>query len=85
MNQPPFSREAIAERAYLLWDQAGRPAGRDQEFWLRAQDELAAQAAEEIPAVLSAAAPVKPKRAATKKTADVSKRPPTRPRAPKRA
>lgn len=27
----------IRERAYLLWEQAGRPAGQDMEFWLRAE------------------------------------------------
>jgi hypothetical protein len=28
---------AVRERAYLLWEQEGRPAGRDMEFWTRAQ------------------------------------------------
>lgn len=40
MKQNPPSHEAIAERAYLLWEQAGRPEGRDQEFWLNAANEL---------------------------------------------
>ena len=44
MNQKPLSHEVIAERAYSLWQQAGRPAGRDEEFWLRAEAELAAPA-----------------------------------------
>jgi hypothetical protein len=27
----------IRERAYLLWENEGRPAGRDMEFWLQAE------------------------------------------------
>ena len=40
MNQTQPSPEAIAARAYLLWEQAGKPSGRDEEFWLRAEAEL---------------------------------------------
>ena len=32
-------REEIARRAYYLWEQAGRPAGRDSELWLQAEAE----------------------------------------------
>ncbi|MGO9419862.1 DUF2934 domain-containing protein [Roseiarcus sp.] len=35
--------KAIRERAYQLWDQAGRPEGRSQEFWLAAKAELESQ------------------------------------------
>lgn len=31
----------IRDRAYQLWDQAGRPDGREQEFWHDAERELA--------------------------------------------
>lgn len=31
----------IRNRAYLLWERAGWPQGRDQEFWRRAEEELA--------------------------------------------
>ena len=31
----------IRDRAYQLWDQAGQPDGRDQEFWHDAERELA--------------------------------------------
>ena len=34
------SREKIRMRAHELWEQHGRPAGRDEEFWLRAESEL---------------------------------------------
>ncbi|MBE0545525.1 MAG: DUF2934 domain-containing protein [Verrucomicrobia bacterium] len=42
MNQTSPSPDTIARRAYELWEQAGRPDGRDQEFWLRAEAELTA-------------------------------------------
>lgn len=29
--------QAIKEMAYRMWEQAGRPAGRDLEFWLQAE------------------------------------------------
>jgi hypothetical protein len=35
----PEERE-IRHAAYLLWEQAGRPAGRDQEFWFTAREIL---------------------------------------------
>jgi len=37
-NAPPH--ETIAERAYSLWEQAGRPIGREKEFWVHAEAEL---------------------------------------------
>jgi len=30
------SKEKIRMRAHELWEQHGRPVGRDEEFWLRA-------------------------------------------------
>ena len=36
----------IRERAYLLWEQAGRPEGRAEDFW----HEAAAEIAREVPA-----------------------------------
>jgi len=32
--------EPIRTRAYLLWEQAGRPEGGDVEFWERARIEI---------------------------------------------
>jgi hypothetical protein len=29
----------VRERAHMLWEQDGRPEGRDEEYWLRARDE----------------------------------------------
>jgi hypothetical protein len=34
------SNEAIRTRAHELWEQHGRPSGRDEEFWLQAEAEL---------------------------------------------
>jgi hypothetical protein len=31
--------EWIANRAYCLWEKAGRPSGRDWDFWLAAENE----------------------------------------------
>jgi Protein of unknown function (DUF2934) len=33
-------KEEIAARARDLWDQNGRPEGRDLEFWLQAESEI---------------------------------------------
>jgi hypothetical protein len=35
-------RSQITARAYQLWEQAGRPAGGDLEFWLQAEREISA-------------------------------------------
>jgi len=37
---PEPAEQEIQRAAYLLWEQAGRPAGRDLEFWLGAQERL---------------------------------------------
>lgn len=36
------SEQAIREHAYFLWEQNGRPAGRELEFWSHAAAALAA-------------------------------------------
>jgi hypothetical protein len=38
MEKPP--RMEVVRRAYELWEQAGKPEGRDQEFYLQAEREL---------------------------------------------
>jgi hypothetical protein len=38
------SEADIRERAYRLWEEAGRPAGDGVEFWLRAERELTGRA-----------------------------------------
>ncbi len=34
------SADEIRARAYELWEQAGRPEGRDDEFWQQAEQAL---------------------------------------------
>jgi hypothetical protein len=34
------THEDISARARQLWENAGRPVGRDDEFWLQAEREL---------------------------------------------
>ena len=34
------SKDDIRARARQLWEQAGRPQGRDEEFWFQAEQEL---------------------------------------------
>lgn len=56
----------IRERAYLLWEQSGRPDGRSEAFWLQAVADIAAGLAPEpIPASPEAVEPAP----AAKKTA----------------
>lgn len=37
---PAPTEQAIQHAAYFLWEEAGRPAGRDQEFWFTARERL---------------------------------------------
>jgi hypothetical protein len=32
--------QEVRQRAYRLWEQHGRPSGRDNEFWFRAEREV---------------------------------------------
>lgn len=36
----PYSETQIRDRAYALWEEAGRPEGQDKEFWAMAEREL---------------------------------------------
>jgi hypothetical protein len=41
MNSPTDDQmEKIRRRAHELWEAAGRPEGREQEFWYRAEREI---------------------------------------------
>lgn len=35
-----IDEEQVRQRAYALWDEEGRPSGRDDEYWHRAEREL---------------------------------------------
>jgi hypothetical protein len=37
---PVITTDAIAACAYTLWEQSGRPHGRDAEFWFQAEQKL---------------------------------------------
>jgi Protein of unknown function (DUF2934) len=39
----------VVRRAYELWEQAGKPDGRDQEFYLQAERELREALAKKTP------------------------------------
>ena len=38
---PHVEESKIRDRAYQLWDKAGQPEDREQEFWYQAERELA--------------------------------------------
>jgi len=33
----------VRDRSYKLWNEAGQPKGRDEEFWRQAEDQIAAE------------------------------------------
>lgn len=37
---PAISEDLVREKAYLLWEEAGRPECDGVEFWMRAEQEL---------------------------------------------
>ncbi len=39
-KSPQPNADEIARVAYQQWEQQGRPAGKDLEFWLRAEQQL---------------------------------------------
>jgi len=60
---------AIREQAYFLWEQEGRPEGRETEYWMRAK--LALTAGSQMNALVEPA----PKRAAKPGAAATKARP----------
>jgi hypothetical protein len=46
ISVPEISQEAIARRAYELWEAEGCPDGRATDHWLRAEEMLRGRAAE---------------------------------------
>ncbi|MFT3973992.1 MAG: DUF2934 domain-containing protein [Amaricoccus sp.] len=41
-------RESVQGRAYSIWEDEGRPEGRDLEHWLQAERETAGEAGETV-------------------------------------
>jgi hypothetical protein len=68
-------QEIIKDKAYRLWQDAGSPDGRDQEFWFQAEAEVksAKPKAAPKPKAAKAAAPAKPKAPAKAKAAPKAK------------
>jgi DUF2934 family protein len=74
----PNRQGEIAERAYRIWEGEGRPSGRDIDHWLRAEAEVHAECEKPVAQAPSTskserpdivvAAPVKPQRAAPRRT-----------------
>jgi hypothetical protein len=63
----------VRERAYALWEEEGRPAGREFDHWVRARSEIAGMIAtaivENAPQIAKKAAPRKaPAKPRTRKT-----------------
>jgi len=54
-QQTPRGHDEIAAAAYQIWEKNGRPAGRDVEFWLQAEQSLNHHAASEPAAATPAA------------------------------
>ena len=53
------NQQQIACVAYGLWEKAGRPAGRDQEFWFKAEQQI--ESASQPRTHATAPAPQRPK------------------------
>lgn len=66
--------DKISERAFTLWEQAGRPDGCDVDHWLAAEAEIRTEG----PGVKKVAS----RRAAPKKTAAIRKEPAVRKKPP---
>jgi hypothetical protein len=50
----------IEKRAYLFWEAAGRPQGKDLEHWLLAEAEVDARGNSEAAASAEVSAPMRP-------------------------
>lgn len=55
LDQKRPAHDEIARRAYAIFEQEGRPEGRDMEHWLRAEAQLAAASQTPTPRDTSAA------------------------------
>jgi len=38
-----WHEQRVRDRAYQLWQHAGRPEGKSEEFWLQAEAEISAE------------------------------------------
>ncbi len=81
-EEQTIPEDNIRHRAHALWEEAGRPEGRDEEFWHRAREELtlASRAPQEF-AGETGAAPL-PEPAALEQNQEPAKAKPKAARAP---
>jgi Protein of unknown function (DUF2934) len=54
VTMPGKREQAIRERAYAIWEQEGRPDGKDLDHWLRAEAEIIAATAQQASPSLTA-------------------------------
>lgn len=73
-------QDTIRDLAYRLWQDAGGPHGRDQEFWYAAEAQVSAAPAEVAPKAAKPKAPAKPK-AAPKAEPKPKEKAPAKPKA----
>lgn len=43
MSDEPSTNDRVRARAYELWEQAGMPTGRSDEFWEQARSDIEAE------------------------------------------
>jgi hypothetical protein len=49
MSTENIHHQEVSDRAYLLWQRAGKPEGQDLEFWLQAEAEVLGQSSSKTP------------------------------------
>jgi hypothetical protein len=42
------TQSEVGVRAYQLWERAGKPAGKDLDFWLKAEEQLSGARHEDL-------------------------------------
>jgi hypothetical protein len=50
MKNERTKQTEVTDRAYQLWEKAGRPEGRDLEFWVQAEAQVGKEAAQTVAA-----------------------------------
>ena len=52
-SDPAYPEQRIRERAYELWEREGRPEGRADQYWRRAEEMIQSEAQVAYPPTLS--------------------------------
>jgi Protein of unknown function (DUF2934) len=69
MPKPKLTEDQIREAAYHKWIEDGAPAGKDQEYWFKAEQDLARATPKKAPAKKAAAKKPAASKAAAKPAA----------------